>query len=182
MNVIVANELETVKVLAFRLNEKKMAVPVADISEVNRLARLTAVPKAPDCVLGVINYHGKTTPVLNLKKLLGFSPSELEAAPVWFASGQDGAFVCLAVDALLNFADLPADSLDKLPETAGGHETGHVKYYARIDGELVQVLDVSRVIGDRVREFLRETAEENRDEENRDQENRKNNKIRDEGQ
>lgn len=154
--------MRTVKVLTFRLNEKTMAVPVADISEVNRLARLTAVPKSPNCVLGVINYHGRTTPVLNLKQLLDFHPSELESAPVWFASGQDGAFVCLAVDALLNFADLPADSLDNLPETAGGEKTGHVKCYAKIDGELVQVLDVRRVIGDRIREFLRATAGENR--------------------
>ncbi len=158
MKTTETNNRRTLKVLTFRLNKKTLAIPVADIAEVNRLAQLTAVPKAPDCVLGVINYHGKTTPVLNLKKLLDFSPSELKSNAMWFASGDDESFVCLAVDELGNFADLPADSLDDLPDTAGGAETGHVKSYARIDGEVVQILDVRHVISDRILEFFRASA------------------------
>ncbi len=145
---------QTIKVLTFLLNEEMLGVPVSDIREVHRVTSCKAVPKSPDCVVGLINCHGKTTAVLNLKKLLNFNPSDLAANAMWFGAGRDESSVCFAVDAIRGFIDLPCQCVDEMPVLAEGLETGHIKYYARVDDELVQVIDVDNIIGAREREFL----------------------------
>lgn len=145
---------KTIKVLTFLLNEEMLAVPVSDITEVNRVTGWKTVPKAPDCVIGMINCHGRTTAMLNLKKLLNADPSHLARNAMWFGADHGTSFACFAVDAFLGFIDIPGEKLDEMPALAEGPETDHIKCYARLDDALVQVIDIKNIMGAREREFL----------------------------
>lgn len=142
------------KVLTFLLNKELLAVPVSDITEVNRIARLKRVKKAPDFVIGLINFHGKTTPVLNLKQLLSFEPRELGQKAMWFAVKHGETFVCLAMDKVGKFIDLDRQILDEMPTLADSPEVKYIKCYARVNNELMPVLDVKNIIREREQEVL----------------------------
>ncbi len=94
----------------FRLAERAFAVEVASVREVSRMVTIAPLVGLPPAVLGVINVHGITTPVLDLRARLGLplvadireaallivrSERRLMAVPVDAVTGvirHDGAF------------------------------------------------------------------------------------------
>ncbi len=134
------------KILIFSLNDAQFAIPVSDLVEINRIATLRKVEKGPDWVLGMINFHGKTTAVLNLKCLLSVKPSEPGPTARWLAVRYDEAIVCLTVDKVRHFTDLDRHIIDEMPSLGDGPELKYIRCFARIESLLVPVLDCKRVL------------------------------------
>jgi len=59
------------KLLTFRLERDRYAVPVAAVAEVAPAGRVHAVPRAPATVLGLAERRGRMLAVLDLPRLLG---------------------------------------------------------------------------------------------------------------
>jgi chemotaxis-related protein WspB len=51
--------------LTFRIGDETYALDTADICEVLPLLRITRVPHAPSGVAGLINYRGRSVPVVD---------------------------------------------------------------------------------------------------------------------
>jgi len=136
------------KVLIFSLNENLFGVNVSDLTEVNRIAEYRQVEKGPDWIVGMINFHGKTTPILNLKCLLAIEPSTLAPKAKWLAIPYDDMFVCLAVDDVKHFMDPERHIIDEMPSVADRPEVKYIKCYARIEDTLVPVLDFRTILSD----------------------------------
>ena len=137
---------QRIEVLTFLLNDKIYSVSVADIREVNRLVKCRLVEKAPHRVLGMINFHGKTTPVFNLKSLLSIEPSELDQKAMWLAVENNGSYLCLAVDKVCRFLNMDSQIIDEMPYMANGTDVEHIKYYARVNDNLIPVLNVRGIL------------------------------------
>lgn len=58
-------------VLIFHLGQERVALPTARITQVLPMLATTAIPGAPAFVAGLINYHGRAVPVLDLSALAG---------------------------------------------------------------------------------------------------------------
>lgn len=58
-------------VLIFHLGHARVALPTALIIQVLPMLATTAIPAAPAFVAGLINYHGRAVPVLDLAALAG---------------------------------------------------------------------------------------------------------------
>jgi purine-binding chemotaxis protein CheW len=56
------------EVLLFTLEGQRYALPAADVRELVRAARLTALPRAPAVVEGLLNLRGELLPVLDLRR------------------------------------------------------------------------------------------------------------------
>jgi purine-binding chemotaxis protein CheW len=52
----------------FSLADRRYALDVVDVYEVVRIVRITPLPDTPPEVLGVIDYRGAATPVLDLRQ------------------------------------------------------------------------------------------------------------------
>lgn len=59
------------QVLIFHLGQARVALPSALITQVLPMLATTAIPGAPAFVAGLINYHGRAVPVLDLEALAG---------------------------------------------------------------------------------------------------------------
>lgn len=57
--------------ILFNLFEKEYGVDIKNISRVIRMKAVIPVPEAPNFVEGVINFHGKVVPLINLRKKMG---------------------------------------------------------------------------------------------------------------
>jgi purine-binding chemotaxis protein CheW len=120
--------------LLVRVGGERYALPIYDVVEVARIGDLTPVPGAPDAVLGVQNLRGQVVPVVDLGAVVGMPRSEERGAVVVVDdSGQPAG---LAVDALLDVADLVAEASDSPAAPLLGS--------VMIDGSLVGLLDVRR--------------------------------------
>jgi chemotaxis-related protein WspB len=61
--------------LTFRIGEESYALDTAQILEILPLLRITRVPHAPSGVAGLINYRGRSVPVVDLRELLLGEPA-----------------------------------------------------------------------------------------------------------
>lgn len=149
------------KILSFVLNEGHYAIPMADIIEVNRVAVVRTIPKAPTYVIGLINLHGDIVPVLNLKRVLRITPFRLESHSMWIAVNHKSLVVCLAVDRLDRILEVRREALAEMPKHTKGPETRYLKCCAEIDNTIVPVLAVEYLLNEKENEALAEILNDN---------------------
>lgn len=59
------------KYLSFVLGGDEYGVEILKVQEINGLMGITRVPRAPDCVRGVINLRGRSIPIVDLRRIFG---------------------------------------------------------------------------------------------------------------
>jgi purine-binding chemotaxis protein CheW len=144
------------KLLTFFLNEERYAIPIAALSEVNRMVGIRIVPKAPAHVLGLLNLHGAIAPVLNLKKVLQITPWQPAPDAMWVAVKHHNLSVCLAVDKLGRIAAVPDDALADTPTLSKGADTRYLGCCARMEEAIVPVLAVDELLEEKEKAVLAE--------------------------
>ncbi len=64
------------QLVAFILGQQQYALPLTTVQRVVRMAEVTPLPKAPEIVLGVIDFQGTIIPVMSMRKRFGLSEPE----------------------------------------------------------------------------------------------------------
>ena len=65
---------ESLQLVSFELSGEEFGVDIMQVSEIIPISKITRIPQAPECVKGLINLRGKIVVVIDLNRLLGFSP------------------------------------------------------------------------------------------------------------
>jgi purine-binding chemotaxis protein CheW len=55
------------KLVTFSLDERKFALYVSAVQRIIRVVEVTALPKAPEIVVGIINMQGRVIPVFDIR-------------------------------------------------------------------------------------------------------------------
>lgn len=64
-------------VLIWVIDNQQYAMDLLSINRILLATEITPLPNAPDHILGAINVHGKITPVVNMRILLGLPQKEI---------------------------------------------------------------------------------------------------------
>ncbi len=64
--------------LVFQLANQRFALPLSVVERVVQVVEFCPLPKMPDYIHGVINYHGDLIPVINMHFLFGIPTKEIE--------------------------------------------------------------------------------------------------------
>ena len=91
-----ASSLAGGQFLACQLATVEYGITVVRVRQIFSMIEITALPRTPDYVLGVLNLHGRVLPVVDLRRKFGIEPTASTAATciVVVDAGQaaDGAF------------------------------------------------------------------------------------------
>ena len=63
-------------VFEFRVQNLHLCMPLTEVSRTLQMVALQALPLAPDYLIGLLNYHGKSVPVFDLAIRLGLQRHE----------------------------------------------------------------------------------------------------------
>jgi len=141
------NNHNIAKFFGFYLNKDIYAVPISEICEINRIANLYKEQSFDSAIIGMINYHGKTTPVYNLKQILNMNDFNQDALTMWFAFKHGSGVSCFAFDSLYQMLHATSDRIDNVLEhTAMNNHKQYVQNYLRIDEKLIPVLKLENWI------------------------------------
>src|ERR1041384_2266548 len=108
------------KYLTFMLANEHYGIPALKVCEIIRLCAITAVPRMPDYVKGVINLRGKIIPVMDPR--LKFRHSEIKNGErtcivvVLVGSGTGIHRVGIIVDAVEEVVTLPQADIEPTPQ------------------------------------------------------------------
>jgi len=72
--------------------------------------------------------------------------SELNQKAMWLAVADNGSYLCLVVDEMCQFMIINRQIIDKMPGLANGTDIKCIKNYARVNGNLIPVLDIQGIL------------------------------------
>jgi purine-binding chemotaxis protein CheW len=123
----------------------RLGVDALEVQEVLRFQAMTLVPLAPGEVRGLINLRGQVVTAIDLRRRLRRPDREPGVLPMNVVVRTDDGPVSLLVDEIGDVIDVPVDSLEENPETVSDLERELVLGVHKLDGQLLMVLDVSKV-------------------------------------
>lgn len=137
---------EVLQLVTFRLGKEEFSMDILKVQEIIRHMDLTRVPRTPEFVDGVINLRGRVIPVLDLRKRFGLPADEKTNETRIIVVDVDNRTVGLKVDAVSEVLRLPADTVEPPPSLVTGIESDYIKGVGKLDGRLIILLDVAKIL------------------------------------
>jgi purine-binding chemotaxis protein CheW len=136
--------------LTFIIRGEEYAVGILRVKEIIEYETVTRVPAVPVHVRGVINLRGAVLPVVDLAAKFGgdeSAPSKTTCIVVVETRLHDEMVVAgLMADAVSEVVDLAADQIEPPPPFGTGVRVDFLTGMGKLDGRLVLILDIDRVL------------------------------------
>ena len=144
------NEItETRQYLTFKLGNEIFATDVAKVREVLDLTTITAIPRTPEFMAGVINLRGSVVPVVDLR--LCFEMSKTESTRntcivvVEVLLDNESTVIGALTDSVEEVIDLEPDQIQPAPRIGTQIRTDFIKGMGKRDTQFIMILDIDRV-------------------------------------
>ncbi|MEC5422902.1 chemotaxis protein CheW [Virgibacillus sp. C22-A2] len=137
---------ELIKVIVFQLKDQAYGVEVAQVRSIERIQKITKVPRTSDFIKGVINLHGETTPVIDLKGRLQIAETEPSDDNRILIVAIDGVQVGLIVDSATEVKDIDPSVIEEPPKMLKSIEDAFLKGVAKLEDGLLILLDLEQVL------------------------------------
>lgn len=128
------------QLVVFTLHEQAYALRLAAVDRIVRVAEITALPSAPDIVLGVVNIQGRIIPVVDLRKRFALPHRDIELADHLIIARTSRRPVALLVVAVIGVVDFPQSQA--IAGEAILVDTPYLEGVLKLDGGLVLIHDL----------------------------------------
>lgn len=137
---------ELLQLVSFNIGSEGFGIDILKVREINRMVDITRVPQAPHYVEGVINLRGKVIPIIDLRKRFNLETREYDKNTRIVVVDILGHITGVVVDAVSEVLRLPAGTIESTPEIVTGVSSEYIKGVAKLEGRLLILLDLSKVI------------------------------------
>ena len=136
--------------LTFMLAGEEYGVEILKVQEIKGWDRATPIPNAPEYVLGVLNLRGAVVPIIDLRGRFGieripYGPTTVVIV-VKMQSGDQERTVGMVVDGVADVYRLEDTDIQPPPEMGDATHTEFVGGLAMVEGKMVILLEVDRLI------------------------------------
>jgi purine-binding chemotaxis protein CheW len=121
-------------------------VPIGRVQDVFKPARITRVPLAGVEIAGVLNLRGRIVTIIDLRRRLDLEPGESERPPMAIGIEAKGESFGLLVDAIGEVLKLPTAEREPVPINLDRKLAAVSAGVYRLDGQLLVILDIDRVL------------------------------------
>lgn len=136
--------------LTFMLADEEYGVDILRVQEIRGWDSATAIPNAPDYVLGVVNLRGVVVPIFDLRKRFHLENAEFNAETVIVVvkveHDKGERTIGMVVDAVSDVYNITADNINDAPEVGSSVNMEFIKGLATIDNEMIILLDIDELI------------------------------------
>ena len=141
--------LSEVQLVTFMLGAEEYGIPISQIQEIDRLAKITKVPKAAEFIEGITNLRGEVIPVLDTRKRfeLEEKPSDDHTRIIIVDLG--GIKTGLVVDSVREVLNLATKDIAPPPEAIGsGIDQHFISGIGKVDAgkRMIVLLDVEKIL------------------------------------
>ena len=136
------------ELIAFRIGDQEFCVNIMSVREIRGWTPATPLPRTPSFMKGVINLRGAVLPIVDLGARLGLTTSEPSARHVIMVVNVGGRTLGLLVEAVSDIINVSDDMVQPTPDVACDHVKTFVKGLFAIDGRMVSLISLDRVLPD----------------------------------
>lgn len=146
-----ATQPVTAKFLTFILGNESYGIPVLKIREIIRMTDITAVPRMPEYIKGVINLRGKVIPIVDLRLKFGLDRADatertcIVVVQVTLPNGNKPQ-MGLIVDAVEEVLNIAGGDIEETPDFGGKVDTEYMIGMAKVRGSVKTLLDIDKIV------------------------------------
>lgn len=134
------------KVIVFRLKDEEYGVDVSQVRSIERMQKITRVPRTASFVKGVINLRGVVTPIIDLRERFGLEQDEYSDNTRVIIVAVDTMEVGLIVDSANDVVDILESSIEQPPAVVGGVQAAYLSGVAKLSDRLLILLNLEKVL------------------------------------
>ncbi|MCP3903180.1 MAG: chemotaxis protein CheW [Planctomycetes bacterium] len=139
-------EKNTSQFVGFQLDEQAYAFRIEQIREIVILDKVTRTPQVPDYCEGVSNLRGSIMPIINLRRLFGLEAKPVDADTRTIVVNVGERTMGCTVDLVSQVVRIPEQDIQPAPETITADGAHYIAGFARLDGDLVIILDIDALL------------------------------------
>ncbi len=132
--------------VTFLVADQLFGIPVLTVQEVLGPQRITRIPLAPSEVAGSLNLRGRIVTAIDIRHRLGMPARPEETEPMSVVVENRGDLYSLAVDSVGEVLSFESESFEQNPGTLSPALRDVSAGIYRLDGQLLIVLDVERLL------------------------------------
>ncbi len=133
------------ELLLFKLlTRQRFGINVFKVQEVIQCPQLTQIPNSNPVICGVAHLRGKTIPVLDLSMAIGMRPLSREIGCYVIVTEYNRTIQGFLVGSVDRIINIGWDQVKPPPSGAG--KQSYLTAVTEIDGELIEVIDVEKVM------------------------------------
>jgi len=132
--------------LTFALAGQDYAVAITQVREIREWSHATPLPNSPRHIRGVLNLRGTIVPVIDMRLRFQLEERPYDAFTVVVVVNVGGRLAGLVVDTVNDVLRLGAESRCTLSEFEGQANRPFIEGLAQVDGRLLILLDVEKLL------------------------------------
>lgn len=147
---VVASIVRGGKYLTFALGREEYGLEILKVREIIGYMEITAIPRTPHCVRGVINLRGQVISVVDLRAKFGMDSAERTDQTciivVETRAGSRKLNTGIIVDRVSEVLEIASESIEPAPEFDAGVQTQFILGMGKIGDSVKILLDIDKVL------------------------------------
>lgn len=136
------------KYLTFYLDREEYGIGILRVREIIGLLPITAVPRTPDHVCGVINLRGKVIPVISLRRRFEMPDVESDEQTCIIVVQSGETTLGIVVDRVSEVLDIGGEDIVDAPAFGTGVRTEYLLGIGKAQDRIRLLLDIDRVLSE----------------------------------
>jgi len=132
--------------LRLKLQGQVFALPLSVVEEILLLPELTCIPDAPMDVLGVVNWRGKTLPVIHLAKRLGISQPQCYITDNLIVINYENLIVGIVVNQVEDTIEIDEGQIDQVFQEFQPPISLFLQGVVPLNGTLIPLIDPAHLV------------------------------------
>jgi len=156
-----SHELSEIQLVTFMLGAEEFGVPISQIQEIDRLGKITKVPRAAEFIEGITNLRGEVIPVLDTRKRFQLDTRPSDDRTRIIIVDLSGVKTGLVVDSVREVLNLARKDIAPPPEAIGsGIDQQFISGIGKVDSgkRMIVLLDVEKILSRQEQSHLSQVA------------------------
>lgn len=134
------------QIVVFDLADEQYGIDIASVESIIEMQPVTAIPRAPAFIEGVINLRGVVLPVIDLRKRFDLPAQEPTKKTRIIIVETDGLAVGMVVDAVTEVLRIPEDTVEPLSPLMASVDSAFIEGVAKLDERLIILVNLAQVL------------------------------------
>jgi purine-binding chemotaxis protein CheW len=139
------------KYLTFAMDNEEYGLEILKVREIIGYMQITAIPKTPNYVKGIINLRGQVIPVVDLRLKFGMNAAEVTEETciivVEIHQANQKFQTGIVVDRVKEVLDIDGDSIEDTPQFGSNVDADFILGMGKVNGAVKILLDIDKVLG-----------------------------------
>lgn len=140
------NAKSEVEFVTFSAGDQSFSIEITQVREIRRWSPVTALPHAPQEVLGVMNLRGSVIPIYDLAARFGLGQTPENPRNVIVVAMHGGQTVGLLVEAVSEILSVARDQIQETPDIRSEMARQSITGVIPIETGMTRVIDLGAVL------------------------------------